>query len=428
MRHAHVARWYCDAPNAHRQLESRYPPSRRGRIRHVRSAIAALSLSALFTLGGCGKSEQAPKASLPSPEVKVAPVRSETVPVVREYVGSVAAYRSVQVRARVEGILQKRHFTEGTDVKSGQLLYTIDPATYDASVRDAQAALAQAEANLSNARVREARYAPLARENAISKQDYDDAATQLKQAGSAVLAAKATLDRAKLNLGYTRIIATEAGRIGASLVPEGALVGKGEPTQLATIEKLDPIYVTFTVPDRDAIVLQRAVQRGELKQQRGDSARFILPDGSEYQQAGKIDFADAQVNRDTGTITLRAVLPNRDKPRLLPGMFVRVQLTAGQRPNTILVPQKAVLKVPTGHVALVVNKDNKVERRDLVVGEWQGEDWIIEKGLAVGDSVVVEGVQTAQPGMQVRPTPYAKSAAPAAAPTEKSPRPGEASK
>jgi membrane fusion protein (multidrug efflux system) len=364
-----------------------------------------LALALLPLLFACSEKPQQ-QAAPPPPEVKVAAARAETVPLTREYVGNVAAYRSVQVRARVEGILEKRHYTEGTDVKPGQLLYTIDPATYDAALRDAQAALAQAEANLANARVRESRYAPLVKENAISKQDYDDAATQLKQAESAVSAAKATVDRARLNLGYTRILATEAGRIGTSQVPEGALVGKGEPTLLATIEKLDPIYVGFTVPDRDALLLRRAIAGGQVKASTGESARFILPDGSEYKQAGRIDFADAQVNRDTGTISLRAVLPNRGDPPLLPGMFVRVELTAGQRPNTVLVPQKAVVKVPTGHVAFVLNKENKVERRDLVVGEWVKEDWIVEKGLSAGETVVVEGVQKIQPGMMVRATPY----------------------
>jgi membrane fusion protein (multidrug efflux system) len=382
-------------------------------VRRVPAFVAAAMLSLLAS--GCGKQEAGPQAAPPPTEVKVAPARSETVPVLREYVGNVSAYRSVQVRARVEGILEKRHFTEGTRVTQGQLLYSIDPATYEATLRDAEASLAQAEANLANARVREARYAPLARENAISKQDYDDAVTQLKQAESAVQAARASLDRARLNLGYTRIYATEAGRIGTSQAPEGALVGKGEPTLLATIEKLDPIYVIFTMPDRDALILQRAIRSGEIKEQRGDSVRFVLPDGSPYQQAGRIDFSDAQVNRDTGTITLRAVLPNRGDPALLPGMFVRVELTAGQRPATILVPQQAVVKVPTGHVAYVVTADDKVERRDLVVGEWIGDDWIVEKGLAAGDRVIVEGVQKAQPGATVKAVPYA-AAVPAAAP------------
>jgi len=375
-------------------------------------------------LNACG--EKAAPPALPPMEVKFITAEATTVPVVREYVGNVAAYRSVQVRARVEGVLLKRHYNEGTSVKEGQLLYSIDPDNYDAALRDAQAALAQAEANLANARAREARYAPLAREDAISKQDYDDAATQLRQAESSVQSARSQLDRAKLNLGYTQIRATETGRIGFSQVPEGALVGKGEPTLLATIEKLDPIYVNFTMPDRDALVLQRAIRSGEIKEQTGENARLILPDGSEYKEPGRIDVTDAQVNRETGTITLRIVLSNKSYPNLLPGMFVHVQLTAGQRPNAIVVPQQAVMKLPSGHAVFVVTAENKVERRDLVVGEWVKNGWVIEKGLAVGDQVIVEGLQKVQPGATVKPSPYvAASAQPAAAAPAAAPAPAK---
>ncbi len=368
------------------------------------TARLVLSVAAALALTGCDKEQAAPPAP-PAPEVRVTEARIQSVPVVREYVGSVEAYRSVQVRARVEGILEKRHFTEGTNVRKGQLLFTIDPLNYEATLRDAQAQLAQAQANLANARAREARYAPLVKEDAISKQDYDDALSQLEQAKAIVNSAKATVDRARLNLGYTKVYATEDGRIGESLVPEGALVGKGEPTLLANIDKLDPIYVGFTIPDRDALILRKAVESGEMKAATGETARFLLPDGSEYDKAGRIDFADTRVNPETGTITLRAVLPN-SKPPLLPGMFVRVELTAAQRPNAVLIPQQSVVKVPTGHVAFVVGADGKVERRDLVVGEWYRDDWIVEKGIGAGDRVVVEGVQRVQPGMTVKPVPF----------------------
>jgi membrane fusion protein (multidrug efflux system) len=354
----------------------------------LRLITAATLIPLLYACG-----EKAAPPAMPPMEVKFITAETTTVPVVREYVGNVVAYRSVQVRARVEGVLTKRHYDEGTNVKAGQLLYSIDPDNYEAAQRDALAALAQAEANLVNAKAREARYAPLAKEDAISKQDYDDAATQLRQAESAVQSAKSQLDRAKLNLGYTRILAAETGRIGFSLVPEGALVGKGEPTLLATIEKLDPIYVNFTMPDRDALMLQRAIRSGEIKEQTGENARLLLPDGSEYKEPGRIDVTDAQVNRETGTITLRIVLSNKSYPNLLPGMFVHVQLTAGQRPNAIVVPQQAVMKLPSGHAVFVVTADNKVERRDLVVGEWVKNGWVIEKGLAAGDQVIVEGLQ-----------------------------------
>jgi len=380
------------------------PPGTRDLIMRFTPRLA-LTVLTVIALAGCDK-ENAPATAAPAPEVKVAEAHVQSVPVVREFVGSVEAYRSVQVRARVEGILEKRHFTEGTDVKKGQLLFTIDPLNYEASLRDAQAQLAQAQANLSNAQAREARYAPLVREDAISKQDYDDAVSQLKQADAQVNSARAGVDRAKLNLGYTRVYATETGRIGQSLVPEGALVGKGDPTLLANIDRLDPIYVTFTVADRDALILRKAVESGEMKAATGETARFLLPDGSEYSRAGRIDFADRRVNPETGTITLRAVLPNSTPP-LLPGMYVRVELMAAQRPNAILIPQQAVVKVPTGHIAFVVGGDGKVERRDLVVGEWHKDDWIIEKGVGPGDRVVVEGVQRVQPGMTVKPIPYA---------------------
>ncbi|MGZ9032087.1 MAG: efflux RND transporter periplasmic adaptor subunit [Burkholderiaceae bacterium] len=386
---------------------------------------ATLALMTVALLAACGEKKDAAKAPPPPPEVQVVKARSETVPVRREYVGNVTAYRSVQVRARVEGILEKRHYVEGSDVKPGQLLYTIDPLTYEAQLRDAEAALARAEAQLANARTKESRFAPLVKEEAVSRQDYDDAVTQMKSAAAEVNSARSTLDRAKLNVGYTRVVATEAGRIGMSQVPEGALVGKGEPTLLATIDKLDPIYVTFTIPDRDALAFRRALDSGEIKEAKGNTARFLLPDGTEYKQAGRIDFADTQINRETGTVTLRAVLPN-GSPRLQPGMFIRVQLTAGERPNTVLIPQRAVMKVPNGHVAYVVNAQNKIERRDLVVGEWFKDDWVVEKGLIGGDTVVVDGLQRVQPGMTVRPAAYqpkppgASAGSPAPAPASAS--------
>jgi membrane fusion protein (multidrug efflux system) len=347
-------------------------------------------------LAGCGDRGPASKGQAPVPKV--------------EYVGTVTAYRSVEVRARVEGILEKRFFTEGKPVKKGELLYRIDPAPYEANLRDAQAELARAEANVANAQAKEARLKPLVEEDAISRQEYDDALSSLKQGQAAVLSARAQLDRAKLNLGYTNVYATESGVIGMTQVPEGRLVGKGEPTLLATIERVQPIYVTFTLADRDALALKKALARGEIREQTGDQARFILPDGSEYTQAGRIDFADPQVNRETGTVTLRAVLPNTAQPQLAPGLYVKVELTAGQRPNAVLVPQRSVVKMPNGQIAWVVTADNKVERRDLVLGDWVRDQWVVEKGLVAGDRVIVEGVQRVQPGMTVQPVPYVPAA------------------
>lgn len=367
------------------------------------AALAALA-------AGCGEKAPAPKAPPAPPQVGVVAVRTAAVPVIREYVGSVAAYRSVEITARVEGFLEARHFTEGTDVKKGDLLYTIDPSQYQVKVRDAEAELARAVANLGNARAKAERLAPLAKEEAISQQDYDDAVAAQKSAEAQVESARANLETAKLNLGYTSVYATESGRIGETQVPEGRLVGRGQPTLLATIDKIDPIYVSFTTPDRDALVLRKAFERGELRRdETANTARFILPDGSELSVPGRVDFTAAQVNKDTGTITQRAVLPNPSRI-LLPGMYVRVELRVGERPNAVLVPQKAVVKMPNAHIAWVVGADNKVERRDLVVGEWSGDDWIIEKGLAAGERVIVDGVQRVQPGVTVNPVPAGAAA------------------
>jgi membrane fusion protein, multidrug efflux system len=361
------------------------------------AAAAAVTLAAaLMLLAGCQKKVAPAPAQAPPAEVRVTPSRSETVPVLNEFVGRVAAYRSVEVRARVEGILEKRHFVEGTEVKRGDVLYSIDPTPYRIALNDAQAEQARAQANLASAKSREARLAPLVKENAISRQDYDDAVTAVKQNEALLAAAAASIERAQTNLGYTRITATESGRIGATLVPEGRLVGKGEATHLTTIDRLDPVYVNFNIADRDALILRRELSRGTVQAGEGSSqARIYLPDGTEYERTGKLDFTEAQVSPGTGTISMRVVMPNPVK-RLLPGMYVHVKYTAGSRPNTVLIPQKAVVKTPTGNVAWVVSEGIKAQRRDLVVGEWYQGDWIIERGLGAGESVVVEGIQRLQ--------------------------------
>jgi membrane fusion protein (multidrug efflux system) len=407
----------ADTVGAHRAARSAPPrvtmipvPLRRRR----RAASLWALLSACVAIAACGKPEPPKPAPRPPAEVRVAPSRVETVPGIQEHVGRVAAYRSVEVRARVEGILEKRHFVEGSDVRRGQLLYTIDPTPYQTVLNDARAEVARAEANLANARSREARYAPLVKENAISRQDYDDAVTAVKQNEALLASARGAVERAQINLGYTRVLANESGRIGATLVPEGRLVGKGEATHLTTIDRLEPVYVNFTMADRDALVFRRAMSAGEIREADGGSrARVFLPDGTEYDRLGRLDFTDSRVDPGTGTISLRAVMPNPGTS-LLPGMFVRVEFISAKRPDTVLIPQKAVVKTPTGHVAWVVSKDGRAERRDLVVGAWLGSDWIVEKGLGGGEQVVVEGYQKLQPGAPVKAMPWV--AAPAGAP------------
>jgi membrane fusion protein (multidrug efflux system) len=378
--------------------------------------LAALAVLGCGLLAGCKDKPAPAAAAAPVVPVKVAVSRAETVPVTSEYVGRIAAFRSVEVRARVEGILDKRHYVEGNEVKRGELLYSIDPTPYRIALNDAQAEQARALANLASARSREARLAPLVKENAISRQDYDDAVTAVKQNEALLAVAAANIDRAQTNLGYTRVTATETGRIGAALVPEGRLVGKGEATHLTTIDRLDPVYVNFNIADRDALILRRALTQGTVKVgQDSLQASIFLPDGSLFERTGKLDFTEAQVNPDTGTIAMRVVMPNPAK-RLLPGMYVRVVYTAGERPNTVLIPQQAVVKTPTGHIAWVVGADNTALRRDLVVGEWLGSDWIIDKGLGAGETVVVEGLQRLQQGSKVSPSPWAGPAAAGAAP------------
>ncbi|WP_197047050.1 efflux RND transporter periplasmic adaptor subunit [Paucibacter sp. KBW04] len=368
--------------------------------------LLTLGLGLTLALTACQKQAAPQAASAAAVPVKVVVSRAVTVPVVNEFVGRVAAYRSVELRARVEGILEQRHFVEGAEVKKGQLLYTIDATPYRIALNDAQADLARAKANLASAKSRETRLAPLVKENAISQQDYDDALTAVKQNEALLAVSQAKVERTQTDLGYTRVLATESGKIGATLVPEGRLVGKGEATHLATIDRLDQVYVNFSVADRDALILRRELSSGAVKAGAGSSqARIFLPDGSEFERSGKLDFSESQVNPSTGTIALRVIMPNPGQ-KLLPGMYVRVVYTAGSRPNTVLIPQKAVSKTPTGHVAWVVNAEHKVERRDLVVGEWFKNDWIIERGLGEGETVVVEGLQRLQQGTVVAPSPW----------------------
>ncbi|MDO6385924.1 efflux RND transporter periplasmic adaptor subunit [Uliginosibacterium sp. 31-12] len=361
-------------------------------------------------LAGCDGKQDVAKAGPPPVPVRLEKSTRETVPVVTEFVGRAQAYRSVEIMARVEGILETRHFVEGSQVRKGDLLYSLERAPYEAALRDAEASLAKQKATAVNAASREARLAPLVKENAISQQEYDNAVASMKESEATVAAAESQVDRAKLNLEYTRILATESGRIGRSEMPEGRLVGKGSPTRLTVIDKLDPIYVSFTISDRDALAFRKALQSGAI-QEHGDSvARIIMPDGSQLKPTGRIDFADIEVSESSGTIALRAVLPN-PKAELLPGLFVRIELTSGESPNTILVPQQAVMKSPTGHYLWVVDAKGRAERRDVVVGKWQREKWAIDKGLGAGEMVVVEGGQKLSPGAQTFvPTPAAASA------------------
>jgi membrane fusion protein, multidrug efflux system len=374
---------------------SRFPPMR------TPSLILVTGLAVFVSLAfGCARKAPPPAAAGPRP-VAIITTRSEDVPAINRHLGRVAAFSSIEVRARVQGLVEKVAFTEGAMVRRGDLLFLIEPDLYAGLVAEARAQLARAEAEATRANGLEQRLARLVANDAVSRQDYDNSAAAARQADASVLAARAALSRAELDLAHTRVVATEDGRIGRSLVHQGALVGRDGPTHLATIDRIDPVYLNFTIADLDALALRRAIEGGSIQsgETRGE-VRVFLPDGSPYGTPGQVDFAERQVNPDTGTITLRALVPN-PLTELLPGMFVRAELNVGTRSGIILLPQHAVYKTPTGHIAWVA-AEGKAQRRDLVMGEWSGDRWIVERGLGVGEDVIVDGVTGLVPGAPVQ--------------------------
>ncbi len=373
-----------------------------------RFALATVVLTAALQLAGCGEKNANAQAggqqAMPVPVITVEP---ERLSVTDELPGRVEATRTAQVRARVPGIVQKRVFKEGSEVKAGEVLYQIDPAPYEASVNSAKATLAKAEANLARTRQTAERYKPLVASNAISKQEYDDAETAVLQAQADVAAAKAALDTARLNLGYATVTAPISGRIGRALVTEGALVGQGEATPLAVIQQLDPVYVNITQPASEALQLRRAMQSGQLAASGKDGAKvtIITQDGREHSQVGKLLFSDLSVDESSGAITLRAVVPNPEH-FLLPGMYVRARVEQAVNESAILVPQQAVQRGAQGAMVYVVNQNNQVEPRPVKADRAYGTNWIVSEGLKAGDRVVVEGFQKLAPGAPVQPMPW----------------------
>ena len=324
-----------------------------------------------------------------------------------------------QVRARVPGIVQKRLFTEGSDVKAGQPLFQIDPASLQASVASAQATLARAQANVTQATAQAERYKPLLEANAISKQDYVNAVAAQKTAEADAAAARAALQTGQINLGYASVTAPISGRIGRALVTEGALVGQGEATPLALVQQIHPMYVNFTQSTTELLQLRRSIASGKFKRAGGDSAsvRIILEDGSEYPQAGRLLFTDLSVDPSSGQITLRAEVPN-PTGLLLPGMYVRVRLEQAETPTGILVPQQAVTRGTTGDSVMVVGSDGKVAPRPVKVGSAaEAGPWVILEGLKPGEMVMVDGFQKLRGNAPVKPVPWQPpGSAPAGAP------------
>ena len=391
-------------PRAVRPSPRRLPPA------------AALTLA--LALAACGNQNEPAGAAgagaaggrPPPPEVGVLTVQPGTVRLTTELPGRLEASRVAQVRARATGILTQRVFTEGSDVKAGQLLYRIDPAPYQAAEQSAQAQLAQAQAQLANASALVTRYRPLVAANAVSKQEFDAAVAAEKAAQAQVAAGRAALRTASINLGYASVTAPISGRIGRSLVTEGALVSAQEGTQLALIQQINPLYINLTQPASDVMQMRRALQGGQLARAAGGEAasvQVLLENGALYEQSGRLLFTDLSVDPGTGQVNLRAEVPNPGG-QLLPGMYVRVRLQQAQVENAILLPQQAVTRGGAqGDTVMVVGADGAIAPRVVKVGEAQGNQWIILDGLKAGEQVMVDGFMKLMPGVTtVKPVPF----------------------
>ncbi|MBD9645456.1 efflux RND transporter periplasmic adaptor subunit [Pantoea sp. PNT02] len=365
---------------------------------------AVLMLSGSFVLTGCDDNKSQQAAQQQPPEVGVVTLKNEPLKITTELPGRTSAFRVAEVRPQVSGIILKRNFVEGSDVKAGQSLYQIDPATYQAAYDSAKADLAQAEANARVARLTITRYKPLLGTKYISQQDYDTAAGTAAQTAAAAQAARANVETARINLAYTKVTSPISGRIGKSSVTEGALVSNGQTTALATVQQLDPMYVDVTQSSDDFLRLRAELESGQLKQNDGKAnVTLLMQNGNAYPQTGTLEFSDVSVDETTGSITLRAIFPNPDN-RLLPGMFVRARLDEGTNPTALLVPQQGVTRTPTGQAtAMVVGADNKVESRNITANQAFGDKWLVTEGLKEGDRVITTGIQRAKPGAQVTP-------------------------
>lgn len=366
------------------------------------SRLARRTSTALL-LAACSKSAP-PAAAPPPPEVRIVTVSTQPIANVIELPGRLQAVRTSEVRARVDGIVQRRIYTEGTDVRAGQPLFAIDPQPMRAQLSAAQASLARAEATAANAQQDVTRYRGLVAQQALSQQEYDAAVARLRTAQADVAQNRAQISAARLNLGYTTVTAPISGRAGRAEVTEGALVSGGAATLLTRIEQLDPIYANFSQSSSEVLAL-----RGRLASGGSRSAgvsrvpvRLVLEDGTTYRMPGHLDFLDLSIDERTGTAALRAQFPNPQRT-LLPGQFVRARVEAGMQPNGLRLPQRAVTLTPNGGTVMVVGAKDVVEARPVKLGPLEGDAWVIESGLAAGERVIVDGLQKAAPGKPVRP-------------------------
>jgi membrane fusion protein (multidrug efflux system) len=378
----------------------------------------------LLALAACSSKTQGPP-QMPTPTVGVIEAQPQTVPLTKDLVGRLSAFRSADVRARVSGVLLKRVYTEGTDVKKGQLLFQIDPEPYKATLANAEAALASAQASYTNAHVIANRDRQLVPQGYISRQQLDTDEANERSAQAAVKQAQANVQTARVNLSYTNVTSPIDGRAGEQQVTEGAIVGNGvtdagaNATLLTTVDQLDPLYVNFTLSAADLDTLRHAQAKGnvQLAEQDKTTVQITLPSGAKYEKPGTLNFSDTSVNPTTGAINLRAVVPNPDR-RLLPGMYVNLTANMGELNKVFLIPQAGIQRDPTGAFALLVGKDGKVAQKRVTADTMHEHDWVVTSGLEPGDQVIVSGVQGVKPGAPAKATPWKPdqtSAGPAAA-------------
>ena len=357
--------------------------------------------------GGCGGKQQPPLPAVP--EVATVTVAQEQVVLTTELPGRTSPYRIAEIRPQVNGLIQKRLFTEGSDVQAGQVLYQIDPSPFKAVLDNATAALGKAEANLPPIQLRADRYKEALADKAVSQQDFDDANAALKQAEAEIRFWKATVETAGINLGYARVTSPISGRIGKSTVTDGAIVTAYQPMALASIQQLNPIYVDVPQSTNEVLRLRRRLEEGQINHsgKNLNKVQLILGDGTPYPLEGTLQFRDITVDPTTGSVILRVVFPNPDGI-LLPGMFVQAVVKEGVNEKAILIPQQAVSRDPKGNpLALIVDAAGKVEQRMLTLDRAMGDQWLVTSGLAPGDRVIVEGIQKVRPGAPVKEVRFA---------------------
>ena len=367
----------------------------------------------LLSLAACGKGKEQGPPQMPPPEVGVIKAQPQSAPLTKDLVGRLSAFRSADVRARVSGVLLKRVYQEGTDVKQGQVLFEIDPAVYQAALNSSQANLASAQASYQNYHRTAERFRQLRPQNFVSQSDLDAAEANERTSAAAVKQAQAAVESARINLGFTRVTSPIDGRAGQQKLTEGAIVGNGtadsgsNSTLLTTVDQLDPLYVNFTVSSADLDRLRAAQTAGKvvLTDQNKTTVQVTLSDGSKYDQAGTLDFSGATVDPTTGAVNLRALLPN-PAHRLLPGTYVTITANLGEQQSVFLVPQPGILRDVAGAYALVVGQDSKVVRKNVTAENMSTGSWIVTNGLAAGDQIIVSGLQTVQPGAPAKATPW----------------------